>query len=99
MCGGPWVLGVSMSKLLKFVASFPAGLSRSFCSSVCVDNNTRMQKSGEEWGRPHHVSDVSWTQGGREGGGGGGGGVEPVDISVGPEAVHHTVGSVGTLRG
>ena len=25
-----------------------AGLSRSFCSSVCVDNNTRMRKSGEE---------------------------------------------------
>ena len=28
------------------LASFP-GLPRSFCSSVCVDNNTRMQKSGE----------------------------------------------------
>ena len=50
------------------LASFP-GLHRSFCSSVCVDNNTQ---SGEERGRPgiiHHVSDVRWTRGGRIGGG------------------------------
>ena len=60
-------------------------------SSVCVDNNTRMWKSGEERGRPsiiHHVSDVRWMQGGRGGGGGG------IVISAGPEAVHHPVGSV-----
>ena len=47
------------------VASFP-GLPRFFCSSVSVDNNTRMRKGGEKRGRPgtiHHVSDVRWTQG------------------------------------
>ena len=39
------------------LASFPS----SFCSAVCVDNNTRIWKSGEERGRPgiiHHVSDM-----------------------------------------
>ena len=44
----------------------------------------------EARGRPdiiHHVSDVRWTQGGRE----------AVVISAGPEAVHHPVGSVRTL--
>ena len=30
----------------KMVASFP-GLPRFFCSSVSVDNNTRMRKGGE----------------------------------------------------
>ena len=43
-----------------------------FCSSVCVNNNTRMQKSSKKWGRPgiiDHVSDVRWTQGGRMEGG------------------------------
>ena len=33
------------------------------------------------------------------GGGGGGGGLGGVIISVGPEAVHHLVGSVRTLHG
>ena len=48
------------------------GLPRSFCSLVCIDNNTRMWKSGEEWGRPgiaHQVSDVMWTRGGHRGDG------------------------------
>ena len=47
------------------LALFP-GLPRFFCSSVSVDNNTRMQKGGEKCGRPgiiHHMSDVRWTQG------------------------------------
>ena len=47
------------------LASFP-GLPRFFCSSVSVDNNTRMREGGEKRGRPgkiHHVSDVRWTQG------------------------------------
>ena len=56
------------------LASFP-GLPRFFCSSVSVDNNTRMRKGGEKRGRPGiipHVSDVRWTQGWTWGGGGGG---------------------------
>ena len=71
------------------VASFP-GLPHSFCSSVCVDNNTRMRKSvprrlaideRTRLGIIHHVSDVRWTRGGHGGGGGGGG----VVVSAGPE--------------
>ena len=50
---------------MNYIASFP-GLPRFFCSSVSVDNNTRMRKGSEKRGRPgiiHHVSDVRWTQG------------------------------------
>ena len=81
-------------KCAIIVASFP-GLPCSFCSLVCVDNNTRMWRSGEEWGRPgiiHHVSGVRWMQGGRRGAG-------PVVVTAGPEAVHCPVGSVPTFRG
>ena len=42
-----------------------------FCSSVCVQYNTRMLKSDEKRGRPgntYHVNDVRWTQGGHGGG-------------------------------
>ena len=76
----------------RVLASFP-GLPRSFCSSVCIENNARMRKSGEERGRPgviHHMSDVRWMRGGRKG---------PVVVSAGPEAVHHPVGSVRMLHG
>ena len=67
--------------------------TRFFCSSVCVDNNTQMRKSGEEWERPgiiHHVSDVRHQVDVE--------GVGPVVISAGPEAVHHPVGLVQTLH-
>ena len=53
-----------------------------------------MRKSREEQGRPgiiHHVSDDRWTRDGHRGAG-------LVVISAGPEAVHHPVGSVQTLR-
>ena len=57
--------GMFRASMACLVASFP-GLPRFFCSSVSVDNNTRMQKGGEKRGRPgiiHLVSDVRWTQG------------------------------------
>ena len=79
------------TQVLEPVASF-RGLPRSFCSSVCVDNNAWMRNSGEEWGRPgiiHHMSDVRWTRGGH-------GGAGAIVVS---EAVHHPVGSVRTLHG
>ena len=51
------------------IASFP-GLPR-FCSSVCIQYDTRKRKSGknrEGLGTLNHVNDVRWTQSGhREG--------------------------------
>ena len=43
-----------------------------FCSSVCVQYNTRRRKSAKKRGRPGntcHVNDVWWMRGGRRGGG------------------------------
>ena len=53
-------------ELHLLVSLVPRPIPRFFCSSVSVDNNTRMRKGGEKRGRPgtiHHVSDVRWTQG------------------------------------
>ena len=58
-------LYVLIPRIIIHIASFP-GLPRFFCSSICVDDNARMRKSGEERERPsiiHHVSDVRWDGG------------------------------------
>ena len=43
-----------------------------YCSSVCIQCNTRKQKSSKQRGRPqntYHVNEVWWTWGGHMGGG------------------------------
>ena len=58
-----WLLGGLGKMCLSFLptnglASFP-GLPRFFCSSVSVDNNTRMRKGGEKRGRAAKNAEVS----------------------------------------
>ena len=60
----PHILKSAMTVEYRVCSASLPGLPHSFGSSVCVDNNARMRKSGEERGRSgivHHVSDVRWT--------------------------------------
>ena len=94
LCTRAWERAGHM-RLVHQQGSLAPRPTRSFCSSVCVANNTWMRKSGEERGRPgiiHHVSDIRWTRGGRKGGG-------AHSRFSRPETVHHPVGLVRMLRG